>query len=133
MRFDDLSQDGSHGYVTLLEVVESNGLNALYLGIVGANWQVEANDVNGTEGSSCAEGVAVCTPHAVVEDTNYHVVLTLDGDDHALYVDGVEVSSGTLPGTPGFATAQWVIGADTDNGSSFTSDSFPGSMDEVRL
>jgi MYXO-CTERM domain-containing protein len=133
VQFNDLSEALPRGYSTLLEIVEGDGINRFYLGIVNGSWQLEANDDNTTEGNSCADGVAVCTPANLVENVPYHLALTLDGDAFVLYVDGVSVFSGTLPSTPVFGTAQWVSGADTDDGVTWISDSMAGTMDDVRL
>jgi hypothetical protein len=133
VQFDDLTEAMPRGYATLLEIVESDGINRLYLGIVNGNWQVESNDNNTTEGNSCADGVALCAPASLVEDVPYHLALTLDGAAFAIYVDGMSVFSGTLPSVPVFGSAQWVTGADTDDGVTFVSDSLAAKMDEVRL
>ena len=44
----------SYGYSTVFEAVDrSDATNSFYVGYVGSGWQVEINDTDSTEGSTC--------------------------------------------------------------------------------
>ena len=54
----------SYGYASVFEAVDtSDGINSFYVGYGGSGWQVEINDSDDTEGSTCSQsGVdTLCT------------------------------------------------------------------------
>ena len=131
----NLDTTGTNGYDSFLEVVDlTNAQNTFYVGWVGSRWQVEFNDPNGTEGGSCSDGTEViCASDTMSTGTDYHVAVSVDGTDVTLFIDGVEADTLTLASAVSWGSEQWVLGADTDNGTNWSSDSFDGVMDEVRI
>ena len=129
-------QGGSSNYDTIFEVVEpGTGLNLFYVGWVSTGWQIEFNDVNASEGSSCTDGTEViCASDTYTDYDLTHLAVTVDGTDVVLYVNGVATQTLTLTSSMVWSTtAEWGMGADTDNGSDYTSDYYIGDLDEVRI
>ncbi len=129
VQFDAISD-----WNTLVEAVNPlSSKNALYVGYVLDQWQIEANDNSVWEGDSCSDGVALCTSYTAVVDTPTHVAVSVSGADITLIVDGIEEASGTLTAPVFGSLAVWGMGADSDNGSAFTSDRMDGMQDELRI
>ncbi len=129
-------QGGSSNYDTIFEVAEAGtGLNLFYVGWVSTGWQIEFNDVNASEGSSCTDGTEViCAADTYTDFDLTHLAVTVDGTDVVLYVNGVATQTLTLTSSMVWSTtAEWGMGADTDDGSAYTSDYYVGDLDEVRI
>ena len=129
-------QGGSSSYDTIFEVAEAGtGLNLFYVGWVSTGWQIEFNDVNASEGNSCTDGTEViCVADTYTDFDLTHLAVTVDGTDVVFYVNGVSTQTLTLTGAMVWSsTAEWGMGADTDDGSDYTSDYYTGDLDEVRL
>lgn len=122
-------------YTTLFEAVDpTNHKNSFYVGYVSGSWQIEIEDINSTEVSSCtSDGIdGLCYSTAAATGTNFHIAVVREPTQLSLYVDGVLVDAEATTTSPGFGAATWVLGAD-DDGSDFTSDGLDGRMDEVRI
>ena len=126
--------EASSAYLTVVEAVNLlTAKNAFYLGYVTGGWQVEINDDSIYEGDSCADGVALCVTDTITSNTSYHVAVTVEAGVVTLYVDGTLLGSTSL-GTPAFGSlAIWSMGADSDNGTTYTSDLLAGLVDELRV
>ncbi len=121
---------------TIFEVTElasGTGLNAFYLGYNQGNWQLELGDTTVWEGDSCGDGEALCFTSTVSPLTPHHVAASRSNSELNFYINGVLTATWATPPEPGFGTAQWVVGADTDNGTAFTSDPLDGYLAELRL
>ena len=125
--------DSVGSYHTIVEAYDpTTYANALFVGVVAGEWQLEVNDTDYWEGNSCDTSQAACTSDSVPAAGDLaHVSVVYDGTNVTLYVDGTEILSDAL-GLPTFTGHTWVLGVDNDGGS-LTSDSFDGLIDEVRI
>ena len=129
VEFDSISN-----WNTVVEAVNPlSSRNAFYFGYVQGQWQIEANDNTVWEGDSCGDGVALCSPYSLSTSTPYHLAIRVDGADVTLFVNGAEEASDTLTAPAFGSIAVWGMGADSDNGSAFTSDRMDGTQDELRV
>ena len=133
------SLTSSAPYNTFVEAVDTTtAINSFYIGSVNGQWQIEINDDNTNEGSSCLstsiDGVLCTSTSAPSAGTATHFAVVVTTSDVTLYVDGSLVDSESISGSPVFGSGvQWNLGIDTDSGSSFTSDPYDGVMEELRI
>ncbi len=85
-----------------------------------------------------ASGTAVLnitSAHPITNNKWYHIAATYNGSTAKLYVDGLEVASGTTGTAPSNGTEKFMIGAmyDSDDACSGATKYFNGYIDEVRL
>ncbi len=119
---------------TVVEVVEHGvGINSFYLGYNQGSWEIELNDTTYFEGDSCGMSEAVCFSSAVSPLTPHHVAVTRDNSALHFYINGNLITTWASPPVPLFGSQSWIVGADTDNGTAFTSDPLHGYLGEVRL
>jgi len=119
---------------TVVEVVEHGvGVNSFYLGYNQGSWEIEVNDTTPWEGDTCGTAQAACFSSAVSPLTPHHVAVTRDASALQFYINGNLIMSWASPPAADFGAKNWIVGADTDNGTAFTSDPLHGYLGEVRL
>jgi large repetitive protein len=119
---------------TVVEVVEHGvGINSFYLGYNQGSWEIELNDSTQWEGDTCNSAQAACFSSAVSPLTPHHVAVSRDSNDLLFYINGNLIMTWPSPPVPTFGAQSWIVGADTDNGTSFTSDPLDGYLGEVRV
>ncbi|HCP47230.1 MAG TPA: hypothetical protein DIU15_14400, partial [Deltaproteobacteria bacterium] len=119
---------------TVFEVVQlGSGLNSFYVGYNQGDWEVELNDDSVWEGDSCNEGNATCFSSAVSPLTPHHLAVSRSDAELVFYINGNLIMTWPSPPAPTFGTATWTMGADTDNGTDFTSDPLHGYLAEARV
>jgi hypothetical protein len=74
------------------------------------------------------------SPYALAIDKWVHIAATYDGSIAKLFIDGLEVASGTISGLPTNGTEKFLIGAVYDsNTPTVPKNNFYGYIDEVRI
>ncbi|MDO9038806.1 MAG: LamG domain-containing protein, partial [Lutibacter sp.] len=74
------------------------------------------------------------SPYALAIDKWVHIAATYDGSIAKLFIDGLEVASGTLLGLPANGTEKFLIGAVYDSDTpTVPKNNFYGYIDEVRI
>lgn len=77
----------------------------------------------------------ITSTYPIVNNKWYHIAATYDGSNARLYIDGLQVASGTTGTAPTNSTEKFMIGAmyDSDSSCSSATKYFNGYIDEVRL
>lgn len=76
----------------------------------------------------------ITSPYVIATDKWHHIAATYDGTTAKLFIDGLEVATGTPSGSPTTGTEKFLIGAMYDSGTpTVPKNCFKGYIDEVRI